>query len=134
MIRVAVPGDLAAVLSIASAGFSAVDRIGPAWLVRMLARPGTVLFVDKLGPDCVRGFVLVEAFQGGQLVRLIAVSPSHRRQGVGRGLLAKLSARVEAGAWVRVENAASRGMFDAAGWTGATRPSRRKGEWVYFVR
>ncbi len=130
MIREATPSDLAAVLEIAADGFKGEDRIGPAWLVRKLAQPGTTLHVESLGADCVRGFVLIERYRPGELVRLIAVAPSHRRQGVGRAMLGKI--RAPASAWVRAENAASRAMFEGAGWGLATQPTRREGEWVYF--
>lgn len=132
MIREAKPSDLAAVLEIAASGFERIDRATADWLVKELNLPGVILYVDSLGPSGVRGFVLIERYTEGDSVKIIAVHPGHRAQGIGRKLLAK--AGKSAGAWVRAENKASRAMFTRDGWKIASKTTKKPGEWVYFVR
>lgn len=130
MTRPAMPGDLQSVLDIAAAGFT-LDRFGPAWLVRRVSLSGVSLMVDDAGAGLVRGFILASLYDTGFRVDYIAVGPEYRRQGVGRRLLAAV--RGPASAWVRSENAASRGLFAAAGWELAVPPRTRKGDWCYFA-
>lgn len=138
-IRRATPGDLAAVLRIADGGFFGDDPFEAKWLIDKLAEPGTVLQVDDAGVGCVRGFLLTQKYAAGTVIRIIAVDPQFRRQGVGTGMLARVKGK--AGAWVRVENAASRGMFERAGWVQsvplwreAFKPADHSGDWVYFAK
>lgn len=131
MIRRAGIHDLKSALSICRECFDA-DRFGPARLLDWLAA-GAVLTVDDAGAGLLRGFVLAERRPAGRWLRYIAVARAFRRRGVGSALLA--SVRGPAFAWVRAENAASRGMFGAAGWTLAHDPrTRRAGDWCYFTR
>lgn len=137
-IRKAVPGDLAACLQINTDGFTGDDPFDAAWLVAKVAEPGTTLFVDDAGVGVVRGFLLTQRYDLGTIVRIIAVGAQFRRQGVGSGLLGKV--KHPAGAWVRKENKASRGMFGKAGWVEAvphweeaTKPASHSGGWVFYT-
>ena len=138
-IRRANPGDLSDILRISGDGFFGDDPIDAAWLVGECSKPGTLLQVEDAGAGCIRGFLLTHKYTGYSIIRLIAVDPKFRRQGVGRGLLAKV--RGKAGAWVREENEASRTMFERAGWrvsvpkwTEAEKPQSHSGNWIYFAR
>jgi len=129
-IRRATAGDLAAVLRIAREAFDRVDRPNAAWLVRESAVPGTELLVDDAGAGLVRGFVMIRTWPAGSLVRLVATDPNYRRQGVGRGLLARAVA--PCGAWVREANAASRAMFAASGFADEGTRVAKDGGWIYY--
>ncbi len=131
-VRAAQPCDLRAVLDIAKAGFGPQDRFGPGWLVDTLAEPGTRLLVESPGAGVVRGFLLVQRYPTGAVVRYVAVGPVYRQQGVGRRLLARV--RGPATAWVRSANLASQGLFRSAGWRTAIAPRRRRGDWAFFVQ
>jgi GNAT superfamily N-acetyltransferase len=132
-VRPARPADILPVLQIAQDAFQGQDGpIGASWLCRRLADPGTRLVVDDAGVGLVRGFILLVRYAAGTRVRLVAVGQNYRRQGVGGRLLSVV--RGPASAWVRSENAASRGLFSGAGWEEAIAPRRRKGDWAYYVR
>jgi ribosomal protein S18 acetylase RimI-like enzyme len=131
-IRPALPGDLDAVLRIGATSFAHdADRFGATWLVRRLARPGTELFVDSPGAGIVRGFLLVERYATGTVVKLVATDPQFRQQGVARRLLATV--RGPAATWIRTENAPSRATFEAGGWVQTAPPKARSGEWTFYT-
>lgn len=138
-IRTAVPGDLTAVMRIARQGFTGDDRFGTVWLIKKLAEPGTRLMVDDPGCGVIRGFLLTQTYDLGCIVRLIATEKGFRGQGVALGLAKTVTG--PAGAWVRVENTASRKTFEKAGWTlavegwaEAKRPEKHSGDWVFYTK
>lgn len=140
MIRTAVPADLTAVMRIARQGFTGDDRFGTVWLVKLLAYPGTVLYVDDAGVGVIRGFMVVQSYAAGDIVRLIATDKGFRQQGVGRALLDVLP-RKPVGAWIRSENTGSQALFAGAGftvgapkWTEAAKPERHTGDWIFYTR
>ena len=138
-VRRAVPSDLSAVLRIGAGGFVGDDPFDAQWLVDKLAEPGTQLVVDDAGANLIRGFLVIQRYTSGTVVRLIAVDPQFRRQGVGKRLLARVKG--PAGAAVREENAPSRAMFEKAGWEQTvkewveeSKPSEaHSGNWVYYA-
>ena len=134
MIRHAKPGDIAAVLAIARYSFTAPDdRFGAAWLVHHIASPGVQLQVDAPGASILRGFLLTEKYPTGTLVRAVAVASEFRQQGVGRGLIEALRGPVSA--WVRVENTASRMLFEGCGFAPSPAPRKRNAaSWCYYTR
>lgn len=133
-IRPAQPCDLAAVLDIAKESFTLpADRFGAKWLVRRLALPGVELYVDSPGAGVVRGFVMLERYPTGTVVRLIATGSQHRGQGVAKRLLAATVPTGPGSTWIRTENQASRATFESAGWKISTPPRARSSEWVYYA-
>lgn len=129
-VRAAVPADLKAVVEIGRACFTErEDRFGAAWLLSYLAQPGTALLVEDAAITQVRGFLLTEHYGGTTVVRTVAVHPEARREGIGRLLLASVSA--PAWTWIRTENAASRGLFEAMGWREVD-PPRKRVAWTYY--
>lgn len=129
MIRPAVPADLKAVVQIAKQSFFDDDAFGCTWLCGKLANAGTQLYVDDAALSLIRGFLLLETHQLGTIVRLIAVAPNARKQGVGRALLELVKA--PAFTWIRDENEASQALFKSMGWVEAEPPRKRK-EWRYY--
>ena len=139
MLRRADVADLTAIMRIARKGFTGDDRFGLVYLVKLLAMPGTECWVEDAGVGVVRGFILIQKFAAGTIVRLIATDPGCRKQGVGKTLLSVVKA--PAGAWVRVENEASRTLFARDGWTVSVptwaepkRPTKHTGDWVFFLK
>lgn len=88
--------------------------------------------VDDAALSLLRGYILTEQHQLGTIVRLIAVAPSARKQGVGKALLETVKG--PAATWIREENEASQALFRSMGWVEAEPPhNRRKREvWRYF--
>lgn len=136
-IRAAKPCDLEAVLRISREAFKEPEdrfgRQGASWWLHTLAQPGTRLRVETPGPGLIRGYLLLVRYLSGDLVRLIAVDKTYGGQGIGKRLLATITASTSA--WVRANNAPSRGLFESAGWTLASAPTkiRRRGSWVFYV-
>lgn len=141
MIRPAVPADLSTVMRICRQGFRGDDRFGTVWLVKKLAEPGTTCYVDDAGIGVVRGFIILQKYEAGTIVRLIGTDSGCRKQGVGSALLSgAVDPRVPHGAWVRVENEASQQLFRKAGWKIAVatwaepkKPKDHTGDWVFFT-
>lgn len=140
MIRDAVPADLTAVMRIARQGFHGDDRFGVVWLIKVLAQPGTRMVVEDAGVGVIRGFLLTQTYAAGTMVRLIAVDPGARNQGIAKTLLSSLPDH-QCGAWIRRENEASQRTFAAAGfkvatatWSEAKKPERHTGDWVFYAR
>ena len=142
MIRAAVPADLVSVMRIARQGFTGDDRFGTVWLVKKLAEPGTECWVEDAGIGVIRGFIVIQKYEAGTIVRLIGTGLGFRKQGVGLALLTALTDRkVPIGAWVRSENIASQKTFEKAGfkvavptWAEPKKPVRHTGDWVFFVK
>lgn len=129
-VRAATPADLRAVVEIARQCFrEREDRFGAAWLVKYLAQPGVACLVEDAAITQVRGFLLTEHYGGTTVVRTIAVSPEARREGIGRLLLSSVNA--PAWTWIRTENEASRGLFEAMGWREVD-PPRKRAAWTYY--
>lgn len=129
-VRPAVPADLRAVVAIGRESFFGEDAFGATWLVGKLAQPGTALLVEDAAITLVRGFILTEHHQLGTVVRLIAVLPDARREGIGRLLLASVTG--PAWTWIRETNEASQRLFSSMGWVEAEPPRKRRGDWRYY--
>ncbi len=90
-------------------------------IAELLATPGVVGLLLRSGDDDV-GFALYRIAAGEAELLTIAVRPSLRRRGAGRGLLAATVEQVrEAGAGalfleVAVDNQAARRLYEAAGF------------------
>lgn len=142
MIREAVPADLVSIMRIARQGFTGDDRFGTVWFIKKLAEPGTECWVEDAGVGVIRGFIVLQKYAAGTIVRLIGTDKGCRRSGVASALLHETVTHkdAQAGAWVRVENTASRGTFERAGWKISVptwaepkKPVTHTGDWVFYV-
>lgn len=106
MIRSADETDIPALVRIENRSFR-TDRLSPKRFQYMIARANgaTLVDVDRRGE--VRGYALVLFSRGTPLARLysIAVDPAHRKQGIGKALLAAIeqAARKNHAAYMRLE-------------------------------
>lgn len=142
MIRKAVPADLVSIMRIARQGFVGDDRFGTVWFIKKLAEPGTECWVEDAGVGVIRGFIVLQEYPLGTIVRLIGTDKGCRRSGVASALIREtVSKDTLTGAWVRAENVASRGTFERAGWkisvtswAESKKPAAvHSGNWVFFV-
>lgn len=140
MIRPARPADIVSIMRIARQGFTGDDRFGTVWFVKKLAEPGTTCLVDDAGVGFIRGFIVLQKYDDGNIVRLIGTDGGCRSKGTGSALLSRVAG--PAGAWVREENMASRRMFEKNGWAVSVpswaepkKPSAvHTGNWLFFAK
>jgi ribosomal protein S18 acetylase RimI-like enzyme/predicted double-glycine peptidase len=106
MIRPAEDADIPALVRIENRSFR-TDRMSPRSFRYMISRANGATLVDVDRRGNIRGYALVLFSRGTPLARLysIAVDPSHRREGIGRALLAasEHAARKAHAAYMRLE-------------------------------
>lgn len=131
MIRPAIPADLASVVRISKASFTADDAFGPFWILKLLETSGTQITVDDASAGVIRGYVVTCSHPLGTIVRLIAVAPEFRGVGSAKALLATVPG--PAFSWVRTGNTASLNLFAALRWRETDPPGRRRKDWRYLT-
>ena len=127
-IRPATEADLDAALAVEQAAFG-VHAWTRAMLASELKREAGTFLIARAADGEVLGHAVGWAGAGTSEVLIVAVSPGHRRRGVGRALLGALEASAHAAgaeeSWleVRVGNAGAIALYEASGYARAgTRP------------
>lgn len=120
VIRSAAPSDLAAILAIENAAFSA-DRISRRGLRAMLTSASTAVLVAVEG-DAISGYCAVLFRAGSRNARLYSIAAAPGERGIGRPLLAAAEDLAQArGAAelrleVRADNARAMTLYERAGY------------------
>ncbi|MDW8467950.1 MAG: GNAT family N-acetyltransferase [Burkholderiales bacterium] len=123
-LRLALPRDAHAIAALAREHIEAglPPKYDAARILRAMRRRDTVVLVAAEG-SAVRGFAVMEFGEERAHLVLLAVSPGHRRRGIGRRLIEWLleSARTAGIASVHLElragNAAARRFYRAMGFS-----------------
>lgn len=119
MIRTAVHRDLGAMTRLHAESF--VEAWSAESLGRLLTAPGAFALLAEVNGRAA-GFVLIRSAAGEAEILTIAVSPTHRRTGLGRALLEEAARRAGADGVtslfleVSVANEAARALYQAAGF------------------
>jgi ribosomal-protein-alanine N-acetyltransferase len=119
VIRPATPGDLATLASLHAQSFA--EAWDAAAFEKLLQSPGTFgLLFDTDGT--ASGFVLVRAAAGEAEILSVGVSPSARRRGIARSLIAAAAAEAAQRAVKKIflevgaENGGARGLYRVLGF------------------
>ena len=120
-LRLAEPRDLPVVAALQNACFDHTDAVPSRDELARAIDAGNVCVLSPKGTDEILGSTMFERNKSRLFIRHLAVSPAHRREGIGAALMSSMIATLRPGEncvlWVKEDNIPALRLYETLGFT-----------------